>query len=238
MTDFQQAFTEMYSVYKNLNSSNEEKEEARNKFQKEFEKTHIHNPSIVLRNPEYSRLTPLEALKKAAKKAANTIITEIERNKAHSKLRSTHLNLNGSIEDRQTARNKYYNAALAYESLNPQLSHDPKLIPSEYYKMSIDGEVGAFIEQRLIKSSNLFFTDYATKRKNRGTNSNKLETYGQMKDKIIEQESQITKLQSKVQELEEKMRNNSNAGSVSTAQTFVTANSSGGKRKTQKKRRL
>jgi hypothetical protein len=61
--------------------------------------------------------------------------------------------------------------------------------------------------------------------------SESLITFQEMKDAILQ-------LQTQVKELEEKMKNNSNTGSVSTTQTFFSANSKGGKRKTQKKRKV
>lgn len=59
-----------------------------------------------------------------------------------------------------------------------------------------------------------------------------LSTYDEIKNKINKQEEHIKELQEQIKELEGKMKNNSNTGSVNT---FYTAKSKGGKRRTQKK---
>ena len=58
-------------------------------------------------------------------------------------------------------------------------------------------------------------------------------TYLDFKEAIIKQSEEIKELQDKIKQLEEKIKNNSNTGSVNT---FYTATSKGGKRKTQKKK--
>jgi hypothetical protein len=98
-----------------------------------------------------------------------------------------------------------------------------------------------YLSYNIERAINSFFNEYEPERltdKNGKYAGYKLATYTEFRDTIVSQEAQIKELQAKIKEIEEKMRNNSNTGSVSTAQTFVTANSVGGKRKTQKKRRI
>ncbi len=58
-------------------------------------------------------------------------------------------------------------------------------------------------------------------------------TYLDFKETIIKHSEEIKQLQDKIKQLEEKMKNNSNTGSVNS---FYTATSKGGHRKTQKKK--